>query len=162
MSDTFDKSSVLRLDGFEIDQAKYMKTLIDRIAIRIANEEGSPLYVTPVDSPIIEGISYYDEALAVLKNTPTQLIQYLVPPAKVFELSRITLSGDNIASFTIRIGGATNKVLRTYYGGDLNLVVDYDSYDVDANTSIEVLVTHYNDMGGSFNANIEGNLKNEP
>ena len=56
MSDTYDKSSKLRLDTWELDHAKYIKLINEKIAIRVGNEEEAPLNVNVVtdDSMLCE------------------------------------------------------------------------------------------------------------
>jgi len=50
--DTYDRDSRLKLDREDLDQAKYLKSVLDRIAVRVGNEYGAPLFTHKKESDI--------------------------------------------------------------------------------------------------------------
>ena len=64
----------------------------------------------------------------VLKDVPTLLNTYTAPAGKKSYLQMIECSGGNIAKYWVEINGTTQRTRRTYFGGDLNTVFDYDAY----------------------------------
>jgi len=133
------------------------------VVIENTESEPVPVYITDGTS---EGqandISLFDEVLSVEKEMETLVVQYLIPPNKMFELDRITCGGDNIAKYRIEINSNTNKVARTYEGSYLFTELNYSRFNVLAGQIIKVFAEHYNDdSSGNFEATIEGVLKNE-
>jgi hypothetical protein len=136
----------------------------DKIIVRVGNSDsGEPLDVAIVDDPRAEDISVYDTALSVVPADLVELINYVVPPLKTLCLDRIDVSGDNIAKYTVTIGGNVSKIKRAGYGSSFNETFHYSKCEIPAGTSVKVEVIHYNDllMSGDFNATIEGKLKDE-
>jgi hypothetical protein len=164
MSDTYDRSSVLKIAFEELERARFLKTSNEKIAIRIGNEEAAPLYVTTVDdnNQETEDISYYDYAPLVSKLLPTLIAKFTVPLGKVFELDHIEASGENTAQYTVKIDGQVNKVKYSYYGASLNVDFFYNSLKILATKDVEIYVEHFvNDTPVDFHGTIEGRLKNE-
>jgi len=160
MADTYDRSTRLQIANEDLEQAVFKKTLDNKIAKRVGNEATDPLYVTVIDGPVEGDIFIEDSADPVVKEVLTEVVRYTVPPAKLFNLDQITVSGDNIAKYTVTIAGILNKTKRTYYGSSLNEEFKYNSYKVNAGETISVEVIHYNDMQGSFEGTIEGRVNN--
>lgn len=131
-------------------------------AVLIENDENQPIPVYQTDGPVQTDVATFDEALSVAKETETLVVQYTVPPSKLFQLDRITCGGDNIAKYRIEIDGNTNKVARTYEGSYLFAELNYSGFDIGAGLAVKVFAEHCNDDStGDFEATIEGRLKDE-
>jgi len=161
MSDTYDKTSRLGINFEDLEHASYKKTRTDKVARRVSNEPDEPLYVALIDAPDEEDFFIQDELSGILKEQLTEIVRYTVPPGKIFNLDQITVSGDNIAEYTVTIDSVKNKTKRTYYGASLNEEFKYNSYKVTAAQIIKVEVIHYSEFNGAFEATIEGRLNNE-
>lgn len=155
----YDVSSKLHTDHLELEQAKFFINVLSKVALRVGNEEGSPLFVTVGDPSGAVDFYHYDAVSAVLHNVPTKVLELIVPPAKSLDLSKIITSSNNIAKYTIKINGAINKVKRSYFGASLNCNFEYNSYRLEEGDKIEVYAVHYNDNDtAEIEATIEGKL----
>ena len=162
--DNPDISSIIKCLDIGMLQKAHHYRVEDKIIVRVGNSDsGEPLLVTFNDDPNEQDIFIFDETLAVGVDSLTKIIEYTVPPSKIFNLDNIALSGSNIAKYTVKINDATNKVMRTYYGSSLSENIRYNSYKLIAGDKIEVEVIHHNDllMSGDFEATIEGKIKDE-
>lgn len=159
--DTYDRNSWLNIPHEELEHLRFKKTAEDKIAVRVANEENNPLFVSIADNAIGLDIQVYDEALAVVKNIESLIASYVVPVGKIFNLDQIEVSGQNFGKYTIKIDGANNKVKRTHFGNGLNKTFSYNGINVASGVTIAVYIEHYNDVNGNFEATIEGRLNNE-
>lgn len=161
MSDSFDRASRLNIDGWLLDQLKFKKTASDKIAVRVGNEEDSPLYVTLTEGTGESDLLVYDEAVAVAKDLETKIVEYIVPPSTVLSLDKISASGENIGKYTVKKDGAIIKTKRTNYGSSLNVDFDFNSYELVAGEKLEVFITQVSLQGSSnHEATIEGKIKN--
>lgn len=81
------------------------------------NSDGSINVVLENEAPTGSSVvrSVYNEVLAVASGTTTQINTYTVPVAKTAVLEKITVSGENIALFTVQLNGTTIDALRTGY-----------------------------------------------
>lgn len=161
MIDNPDISTIIKcLDLDMLNKARYFRK-DDLIFTRVGNTDEHPLYVALADDPNEGDIFIFDDVSSVAVGDLTELITYIVPPAKVFNLDQIEVSGDNIAKYTVYINGDKNKIKRTWHGSSLNDTIKYNSFMLSAGDEIKVDVIHYNDldMSGDFNATIEGKLK---
>lgn len=161
MGDTFDKTSKLKIANEDLEQAKFLKTLADRIAIRIGNEEDGPLYTSPINT-LLSDLLVFDEAPAVVVNDETKIVEYIVPPSKVVYLDKVAVSGENIGKYTLKINNVIKKVLRTYFGSSLNGQFIFNGYKLNAGDKIEIFIeTFINDTASNHEATIEGKIKDE-
>lgn len=155
----YDLASKLKTDNRELEQAKFLVSAISRIALRVGNEEESPLFVTLSKPPRAVDFYHYDDVSAVLHNVYTKVSELIVPPGKILDLYKITASGSNVAKYTVQINGNINKVQRTYFGASLNCIFEYNKYRLMEGDKIEVYAVHYNDMDtAEIEATIEGAL----
>jgi hypothetical protein len=155
----FDHTSMLRIPNEQLEQAKFKKTALDKIAVRVGNEEDSPLYVTFTDGTGEADAYIFDETADVDADVLTKILTYTVPPVTEFNISSIICSGDNTAKYTVKINDNSNKVKRSYYGATLNVEFNYNSFKLDAGDKVEVFVVHHAVMAGDFEATIEGKVK---
>ena len=79
MSDTFDKSSKLAIGHEDLVQAQYKKTASNKIAVRVGNEDDTPLHVKSKE--LILGVDY-DE----VDDTTLGLVQTIV-----YKLDNVTV-----------------------------------------------------------------------
>lgn len=156
----YDKSSKTVLDTNELEQAKFKKTAEDKIAIRVGNEQNSPLFVNVIDGAVGIDTFEQDEAVAVVKLVETLIASYVVPVGKVFNLDQIEVSGTNFAKYTIKLNAIVYKIKRTHYGNGLNKTFSYNSVNIASGVTIGVYVEHCNDSNGDFEATIEGRINN--
>lgn len=160
MSDTYDKESRLKIAYEDLEQARFKKTAAEKIAVRVGNEESDPLYVNVTEGAGESDLIAYGSVSAVAKDDETKIIEYIVPPSKTFNLDKVTASGENIGKYTVLIDGSIKKVLRTNYGGSLNVIFNFKSYEVLAGQKVEVLVEQVSLQGASTHeASIEGKIK---
>lgn len=160
--DTYDKSSRPKIANEDLEQAKFLKTLLDKIAVRVGNESGSPLYTQQVTAGDIgEDVYEFNEDASVLQNDPTDLVSYTVPVGKVFYLDQISVSGEGYGKFTVSIAGSINKVKRTSWGDGFNADFKYNSFKVLAGETILVIIDNCGEDTAPFEGTIEGRLSNE-
>ena len=160
--DTYDKTSRPQVANEDLEQAKFLKTLLDKIAVRIGNEQGSPLYTQQVTAGDIgEDVYEFNEENAVELNDPITLVSYTVPAGKVFYLDNIDVSGESYAKFTVRLATNINKVKRTSWGDGFNTDFKYNSFKLTAGQAILVEVNNCGEDTAPFEGTIEGRLSNE-
>ncbi len=94
---------------------------------------------------------------SVASSTLTDVVTYTVPAGKTFFLLHIEVSGDNIAEYTVDIGGSTEAFKRTYFT-HFNEDFEFKGVEVSESTTIRVKVEHNRTPLGSFEARIVGNL----
>jgi hypothetical protein len=61
MGDTYDKASKLLIGNEDLEQAKFLKTLLEKIAVRVGNEFETPLHI--IDVGATKGITFYTEGV---------------------------------------------------------------------------------------------------
>jgi hypothetical protein len=157
----YDRSSRLLIANEDLEQLSFKITNAKKIAKRVSNDIDSPLFVTSVDTPSEEDVLVFDEAPAILKEVLTTVVNYIVPPTKVFYLDKIVGTGENIAKYSVKIDGVVRKVKRSYYGASLNVNFVYNSYKVNSGSEIILEVIHNQDFIADFEGYIEGRLYNE-
>ena len=159
--DTDDKSSSPTVANEDLEQAKFLKTILDKIAVRIGNEQSSPLYTQQVTAGDVgEDVFTFNEDAAIELNNPTTLVSYTVPAGKVFYLDQIIVSGESYGKFTVKIDAVENKVKRSSWG-DFNVEVNYNSFKVLAGKVILLEVNNNGEDTAPYEGTIEGRLSNE-
>jgi len=160
--DSYDKSSRPTVANEDLEQAKFLKTILDKIAVRIGNEAGSPLYTQQVTAGDIgEDVFTFNEDAAIELNDPTTLVSYTVPDGKVFYLDHIEASGESYGKFTAKINGSLNKVKRSSWGDGFNVEFNYNSFKVTAGQVILLEVNNCGEDTAPYEGTIEGRLSNE-
>ena len=155
----YDKTTRPKVANEDLEQSKFKKTASNKIAVRVGNEADDPLHVAVTEGVGELDLLVFDDASSVSKNTETKIIEYVVPPTKKLNLDKITCSGENVGKYTVKLDGNTLKVLRTYYGGELNAIFEFKSFEISAGSTIEVFIEHFlNDNASTHEATIEGKI----
>lgn len=127
------------------------------------NEVGTgsnPLIVNSTGSVGRTSVNQFNESLAVASGASTTLVQYTVPTSSSFMLERISVSGENIALFTITVNSVTVDTQRTYFGGALNCEFNFISsgnqgYPLNIGDIVLVTVLHNRPDPGNFEGRIQ-------
>jgi hypothetical protein len=100
----------------------------------------------------------YSEVTAVASAVDTLILTHTV--AINGAILKIAVSGDNIATYVVKINGVTQDKIRTYFSGALNSEFNFDvgggeGLTVLAGDVIQVRVTHNRPDVGDFNARLQ-------
>ena len=105
----------------------------------------------------------YTEVTSVASATLTTVTTYTVPALKKFYLYFAACSGTNIAEWTVELNSVVIAKQRTYFGGDLNTVLNFGNgnsgLELAAADVVRVRVEHNRPDVGDFNARIVGVLQ---
>lgn len=129
---------------------------VDEMAV---NPDGSiNVNLTPSNtSALIQ--SAYNEVSSVPMATPTLLVSYTAPVGKLAFLSKIFVSGDNIAKYQVKLNGTVIESMRTYFGGPLNAMADFSDSArgklLTVGDLVQVYVIHQRPDVGDFNGRIQ-------
>lgn len=109
-------------------------------------------------------INEFSEALLVVNGLETTILTYTVPPGKTAYLSRIDVSGENIARYEVYVDAELIARKRTWFGQGLN-----DTFDLTLSSRrglvvqpgeiIRVKVIHERPFPATFEARLQGMLK---
>jgi hypothetical protein len=90
-----------------------------------------------------------------LANGVTQIVlSYIAQPNQ--KLQKVEFSGTNIAEYELVINGITQDKKRTYFGGTLNGIFNFDGgLNLVASQSVIIYVVHNRPSLGDFNARIQ-------
>jgi len=94
--------------------------------------------------------------------TPTSnslIVSYTVPVGKVFDLSKIICSGDNISKYRVYVAGSLCYTKRSTWG-DFNIDFDLLEAIVLAGDKIEVFAENFGKKNSDYEATIIGGLSN--
>lgn len=80
MSDNFDKSSTLKIDGEVLNRSSFMKTADDKLARRIGNEATNPLFVD--SKGLVQGEDY-DRIDVTYPTTSSEVFTYSLSASNV-------------------------------------------------------------------------------
>lgn len=122
------------------------------------NDDGS-INVNIVDSPsvVVHGLAItHNEISAVASGAETDIILFTAPPGSGYRVTKIDVSGTNIAQYRIRVNGAVVSTLRTYWGDGLNDSFRYETFQngllLQPGDIIRVTVIHNRPFAGDFEA----------
>lgn len=102
-----------------------------------------------------ELLNIYDEQASVPSASPTTVTTYTVPLAKSALLKNVAVSGENVAEYEVRVNGSTQDKLRTYFGGNLSALFEFDrGLFLEASDIVTVTVLHNRPSSADFNATI--------
>lgn len=103
--------------------------------------------------------STYNEVAAVPSATPVTLVTYTAPMGKTSYLHKVFVSGDNIATYKIKINDVTIETVRTYFGGALNASADFSDPGkgklLTVGDVVTVVVEHQRPFVADFNGRIQ-------
>lgn len=103
--------------------------------------------------------STYNEIAALVAFTPTLLVSYTAPVGKTTYLHRVFVSGDNVATYKVKVNGTVIETIRTYFGGDLNSQADFveaaKGKPIAVGDVVTVEVEHQRPFVADFNGRIQ-------
>lgn len=114
---------------------------------------------TPVTGQIVKNI--YNEANSVASGSTTTIVQYTVPLGITISiLYRISVSGENIAKYTVFYNGTLIDTRRTYYGSSLSEYFEFttgtaNGFSLNPGDTITVKVLHNRPYVGDFEGRIQ-------
>jgi hypothetical protein len=126
------------------------------------NPDGS-INVNVVTVPIAGNVvrNIYNEANSVASGVVTTLVQYTVPGGITNSvLQRISVSGENIAKFTVFVNGTQIDTRRTFYGSSLSEYFEFttgstDGFVLNPADILIVKVLHTRPYLGDFEGRIQ-------
>jgi hypothetical protein len=113
------------------------------------------------DNLVSTPLSIYGEISGVDSGIPTRIASYKVPKSRVFWLSKIDVSGDNVSEYAFIVNSITwDKKFSSFF--QYSLTFDFynfgNGFSFSQNTMLEIWVTHNRPTPASFNARIQGML----
>lgn len=125
------------------------------------NPDGSVTVVVESGAPTTNAIvkNAYSEVTSVGSGITTTVITYTVPVSNTAVLERVTISGENIALFTLKVNGTTVDVFRTYYlnlNGIFNFLTgNSNGYTLNTGDVVTVSVLHTQSSVANFESRIQ-------
>jgi len=121
---------------------------------------GNPIFVDIAANTPRLSVNQYNEVLAVVSGITTTIVTYTVPVGKTNALERISVSGENIALYTVLINGTPIDAQRTYFGGELNAQFEFMSTGnfgvlLNAGDIVSVTVLHMRPSSANFEGRIQ-------
>jgi hypothetical protein len=126
------------------------------------NADGS-INVNIVETPVAGNLvrNIYSEANAVVGGVTTTLVQYVVPGSVTSSiLYRVSVSGENIAKYTVFWNSTQIDTRRTYYGSSLSEYFEFttgtnNGFTLSPGDTIVVKVIHERPYVGDFEGRIQ-------
>lgn len=125
------------------------------------NPDGS-INVNIVDSVIIPEVVVptFASITGVLKDVVTTIVSYTAPIGKKTFLQMVEYGGGNTGKFWVEINNVAQRTGRTYFGGQLKDVFDYDAYsenglELTPGDIVKLQVEHYRPASGDFEGYIQ-------
>jgi hypothetical protein len=107
------------------------------------NEYG--VAVRPIVRAYANPINYFDEALNVSPNTPTNIATYTVPASTIFSFQGFKVSGDLNAKFTVIVDGNPLYTIRTTSANlDGFLYFNTPAFELISGSFVTIQVLYYN------------------
>lgn len=106
----------------------------------------------------------FNESLLVVNGAETTILTYTVPPGMTAFLSRIDVSGENIARYEVYVDAELIARKRTWFGQGLNESFDLTlssrrGLSVQSGGTVLVKVLHGRSFAATFEARLQGLLK---
>ena len=125
--------------------------------INVINEV--PIEFVPSVSPG-SSIRERGEALSVVKDIETDIINYVVPVGSRFIFNRASCTGDNRAIFRLYINGVATEDKNTWWS-DFNAEFEMGNTEVGPGITVRMTVEHCSNKGnGDFSTTLKGSLFN--
>ena len=143
------------------EQEKFLESLSGKVTLRAAltdpiDPSESITKPLPVEFNLNENVfNTYSEALAVSAGSEVTILTYVVPVGMTLFISRVSVSGDNIAEYTITVDGSTVDKLRTYFG-NFNDNAEFGGLKLEEGSEVKVNVNNFRSCAGNFNARVNG------
>lgn len=114
----------------------------------------APVYqASPGESVVERGA-----ALSVVKDSETDIINYIVPAGKFLVLNLVSCTGDNRAIFRLYLDGILKEDKNSWWS-DWNPEFDMRAAVVTSGKVVKVTAEHYSNNGaGDFSATVKGFL----
>lgn len=150
-----------------INQLNWMKGLRDSqgngITSTALSSTVQALDVNVVSSaPVAAGTTLikYNEVLAVASGATQTILTYTVPNSTTTIVKRISISGENIATYKVIYNSSTIATLRTYFGGALDSGISFvdgenDGFTMAAGDIITVEVLNFRPMTADFSSTLQ-------
>lgn len=103
--------------------------------------------------------STYNEISSLAASLPTLLVSYTAPVGKLSFLQKVFVSGDNIATYKVKLNGTVIETVRTYFGGALNATADFSDASRGKLLSVGDVVTVEVEHQRPFNADFNGRIQ---
>ena len=112
--------------------------------------------------PLGSGHVVYGEVNAVAAGADVSVVAFTVAPAAAFHLRHVSVSGDNVAKFTVTLNGTPigrKLTYFTHFNEDFFFAADEtDGKRLVGGDELKVLVRHARPYVGDFNASVLGRL----
>jgi hypothetical protein len=130
--------------------------------VLVVNPGGS-INVNVVSVPVVGNIvvNQYGEANSVVSGSTTTVVQYVTPMGLTQAiLQRISVSGENIAKWTVFVNGTQIDTRRTFYGSSLSEYFEFttgnsDGFSLSPGDIVAVKVLHTKPYVGDFEGRIQ-------
>lgn len=138
----------------------------DALKVNIRNAAGNeagtatdPIFVEFPQNAQREPINIYGTIASVISGSSTTVVTYTVPGGKINTLERISVSGTNIARFSILVNAVEVDAKRTFFG-ELNTEFNYTSTVnlgrvLNSGDVVTVEVLHNRPFVGDFEGRIQ-------
>jgi hypothetical protein len=142
----------------DLENRKFVEcpTASELVSVRVCFANPEEIGVPPQLLP--DGwtaMSIFSEVSAVAASTLTDVLTYTVPLAMTFVLTRIEVSGGNVATFDVTINGTRNALKRTWWTR-FNEEFEYPRLELVAGDVLRVRVIHERPEVADFEARIIG------
>lgn len=101
----------------------------------------------------------FNEIFALASGSLTNIVTYTVPVGKDGVLEKVSVSGSNVAKYSIFVNATEIESAYSYFGGQLNVGFDFTSqasgYKLLAGDVVAVKVIHSRAMLGDFAGRIQ-------
>lgn len=102
----------------------------------------------------------YNEALAVASGATQTILTYTVPNSTTTIVKRISISGENIATYKVIYNTNTIATLRTYFGGELDSEINFidgenSGFTMAAGETITIQVLNFRPMIADFSSTLQ-------
>lgn len=123
------------------------------------NPDGSINVVVAGSNVSFDLESEYNEVSSVPTASPTLVCAFTAPVGKTTFLHKVFASGDNTATYKVKLNSTTIDTKRTYFGADLDVMFDFSITDkgreLVVGDLVEIYVEHQRPFVGDFNARIQ-------
>jgi hypothetical protein len=116
------------------------------------------LDVNLVSTDLSESTSQFFKITNIAAGIETDIATLTVPANHEYQLERIALSGNNVATYTLYVDGSPLEERRTYWGyfnETFNFTSDGQPESIEAGSVIRVTALHNSQSNGDFSARIQ-------
>lgn len=99
--------------------------------------------------------SKFGEVLSVASGATSLVVSYQMPVGASGFLQSVEMSGDNIATYDIKLNGVTIARKRTGFGGSFCEIADFSAMALVSNDLVQIYVFNFRPILGNFEARIQ-------